>query len=432
MADVRKVPAYVMERGVFSGKVWKEYRGASGAVPIDTAQTISNARPAPGAALPPKAPKPTQQQLKAQQAAEAQQNTILRLRKQQADKQLPKQSAPKVLEAEEHEKIPEFDLQDIPGAMERLGWPVSALVARKWFSGSRHVYNDQPNSLQPIDDTSVTLKWALKFGSVKAKFDELLAERIYSARAVASVKAMVAKKVRRTFLDQKSANLSFDTTPFMADLRQFHIDWEFQFIDVTTANTLDGLHMTDLTGTLGNFNIYAALGFVELTAEKFFDYDKVANTKAYCIDSQAVVTHVYVYVKDNYSFNDKNSGASQYLGHWNKKDMILSYRAAVSNLVDGDVIHTRMGNSTITETKYNWDYLPPGPIDKPVDRRTGLVRKLIEKDVYYPVYNRSYAEWREKHNRGGDYMIYSKPQLYKLSKPITIKLDRICRPSEPI
>lgn len=136
-------------------------------------------------------------------------------------------------------------------------------------------------------------------------------------------------------------------------------------------------------------------------------------------------------MKDNYSFNDKGDGNSQYLGHWNKKDMILSYRAAISDTIDGNKLHTRMGNSSITETTINWHYLPGDPFDKPVDKRPG-VRKLLIKNVYYPVYNKNYNEWRELHNSGGDFMIYSKPQLLKLNKPIQIKLETICRPPEPM
>lgn len=215
------------------------------------------------------------------------------------------------------------------------------------------------------------------------------------------------------------------------DERQFHIDWQFQFQDIPTSATLDGLALTDLTAALGNFNLYAAVGRVDVTAERYFQYDKEKQTKAYCVDPVATITHIYVYVKDNYSFNDKGDGNSQYLGHWNKKDMILSYRAAVSDLIDGKKVHTQMGSSEITETTINWAYVPGDPINKPVDKRPGF-GKLLEKNVYYPVYNSSYNQWREKHNRGGDFMIYSKPQLLKLKNPITIKLDTICRVPEPM
>ncbi|WP_244097120.1 DUF6402 family protein [Burkholderia ambifaria] len=31
------------------------------------------------------------------------------------------------------------------------------------------------------------------------------------------------------------------------------------------------------------------------------------------------------------------------------------------------------------------------------------------------------------HNRGGDFMVYSRPKLIKLDKPITLKFDTVCR-----
>lgn len=439
MTKIKKIPYYTMERSLFRGKVWKEYSGSVGAVPINTLQMVSYDRLAPGALPPPKQPKPTKEQLKAQQTEETRQKALAELQKKQKTstprQPEPKQPEPpkqKFIEAEDKETLPEFDLQDVPNSMAKIGWPISAKIARKWFASPKHIYNDQPNSVQPIDDTTVTLQWALKFGSVQGKFNELMGEKIYSEKAIAGAKKKIVEQVTQKFVNQNLVNLSFDTTSYVNDIRQFHIDWQIQFQAISSSNTLDGLAMTDLTGSLANFNIYAAIGHVELTSEKYFKYDRHAKTKTYCIDSTATITHVYAYLKDNYSFNDKNDGNSQYLGHWNKNDMILSYSAAVSDFVDGKKIHTNMGNSSISETKINWDYLPGKPIDKPVDKRTGVVRKFIEKDVYWPVYNKSYNEWREKHQKGGDFMIYSKPQLYKLKKPLTIKLETICRSPEPM
>ncbi len=427
---VRKVPYYTMEPAIFRGTVWKAHAGSSGAVPINTLQTISYARPAPGEAPPPKPPKPTAEQIKAQQAEAARQKLLAEQAKKQQPKEPPKPQ-PKEVEAEDREQIPEFDLQDVPKAMDAIGWPVAAKIAREWFASPKHIYNDDPNSVQPIDDTTVTLKWALKFGSVQKRYDELIAQKIYSANAAKEAKKKVTRHIKSAFVDKGSVDFSFDTTPFLNDIRQFHIDWQFQFQDIPTSATLDGLALTDLTAALGNFNLYAAVGKVDVSAEKYFQYDREAKTKTYCIDATATITHIYVYLKDNYSFNDKGDGNSQYLGHWNKKDMILSYRAAVSDLIDGKKLHTQMGSSEISETTINWSYVPPNPVDKPVDKRPGF-RKLLEKNVYYPVYNRSYNEWRQKHNRGGDFMIYSKPLLLKLNKPIQFKLETICRPSEPM
>lgn len=115
--------------------------------------------------------------------------------------------------------------------------------------------------------------------------------------------------------------------------------------------------------------------------------------------------------------------------------MILSYTVAANDLLGqyAPDLKIRDLNSSgeIERTELNWDYLiNRSEVDKPIDKRTGIVRKFIEKDIYWPVYNKSYNEWREQHERGGDFMIYSEPKLYMLKKPILFKLDRICRPYE--
>jgi hypothetical protein len=184
-----------------------------------------------------------------------------------------------------------------------------------------------------------------------------------------------------------------------------------------------------ITGSLGDFSICAAIGNVIVSGDKYFKYDNKESTKTYCFDPKVKITHVYLYIKDNYSFNDKaNLKKSQYLGHWNKDGFILTNGGAISHLIDGKYIHSDLGNSP---NSLNWkNYLINSGLDKPVDARRGMVRKFREQDVYFPIYNKSYNEWREKHNRGGDFMIYSKPKYMKLKKPIEFSLETLCRPPE--
>lgn len=118
-----------------------------------------------------------------------------------------------------------------------------------------------------------------------------------------------------------------------------------------------------------------------------------------------------------------------------RNGMIVTTGGVISQLVDGRgignrEIYTNMGDSSSSETHINWDYLANNPLDKPVGKRTGFVRKLIGKDVYFPVYNKTYNEWREKHNKGMDFMVYSKPKYMKLKKPIEFAMEPICRPPE--
>ena len=431
MTQPRKVPYYMMVPSAipFMGLKWKEYWGSEGCVPIATQKTVSMDRLAPGEVPPPKPPKPTLEQVKAQKAEEERQKLLAQLARQQS-KDRPKEKVPDEPVDEECENPPVFDMLDLPDAMEKMKWPVSAKVARRWFNGEKHIYNDKLDSIQPIDDTTVTLDWALKFGSVKKKFNNLLAEAIYSEKAVDIVKEKVRKKIYETFVTHGSTSLSFGTTDYLGDLRQFHIDWHFQRAYISTQDTANGLVATDLSGSLGKFNIYAAIGNVVVSGDRYFKYDGKQGTKTFFLEPKIQITHVYVYLRDNYSFNDEaGSKKSQYLGHWNKSGFVVTGGSFISDLVDGKRIHTDLGNSR--EYKYtNLYYLISNGLDKPVDARRGMIRKFREEDFYYPIYNKSYREWREKHNRGGDFMIYSKPKYMKLKRPIEFSLETLCRQPE--
>ncbi|VWB08487.1 hypothetical protein BLA6860_00212 [Burkholderia lata] len=412
MPDVKKVPYYQLESGVFyPGKRWKCHAGVVGCVPIDTQQKISFDRRALNE--PPSLPKAPVPVKPHRTSAPAPAPT----------KPPPKpQPSDKPRDAEQADKLPKFDLQDIPKAMDKMGWPISAKLAREWFARPRHVYNNDLNSVQPLDDTTVSLDWALKFRGATERFNQLVRQAIYTPNAARAVTKVLASVVERSFSagQLNAAGIAIDTSPFLKDPLQFHIVWGFQYQPVSSLDTLDGTAMTDLTGALANFNFYAAVGKATVTGERFYQYE--GKSKIFCLEPVAQITHVYVYIKDSYSFNDDSLSKSQYLGHWNKNGMVLSYAAAVNDFFKGSNLN--VGNSTIEE----WRYLPTGEeVDKPIDKRTSLFRKFLAKDVYWPVHNKTYRDWRSAHNRGGDFMVYSRPKLIKLDKPIILKFDTVCR-----
>ena len=435
MDTVRKVPYYTMESSLnpFADKTWKGYSGRQGCVPLNTQKTVSMDRLAPGEPAPPPKPMPpklTPQQRKTRKEEEARQEWLAQqAKKQQQNKpKEEKPSEPKALEAEECEKPPVFDMLDIPDTMEKIKWPVSAKLARRWFSNPKHIYNDDKHSVQPIDDKTITLDWVMKFGNVREKLNELLSKSIYSEAAAIAAKTIVNRKLTDLFVNQRHGNLSFTTSPFLDDLRKFHIDWQFQLMKITAWDTLDGLYLTDLSGSLANFAIYVAIGNVVITGDQYYKYDGKAGTKTYCRDPIAEISHIYVYINDNYSFNDKKGyRSSQYLGHWNKRGIILTNGGRISTLTNNKLVKTEFGNSREVET--DWNEVVTG-FDKPVDTRKRIFRKFRKSDVYFPIHNRDYRAWREKHHRGGDVMIYSKPKYMKLKNPIRLTLETICSPPE--
>ena len=129
----------------------------------------------------------------------------------------------------------------------------------------------------------------------------------------------------------------------------------------------------DLTGALGSFNFYAAIARAT--------YNRIAGT--------ATVTDVAIYVKDHYTFVTKPGKASQYLGHWNKSHVAIKHFHAAA-----------MGLNM---------RLPDAPV-------------MIDKDIFYPVYNRDFSAWQKKHGRGGDFIFYSDFIWLNLRRPITVQL----------
>ncbi|OXI61689.1 hypothetical protein CFB81_34920 [Burkholderia sp. AU28863] len=415
MPVVKKATYYQLESGIlYSSKRWKCYSGVVGCVPIDTQQKISFDRLAPNEPPPPPPPKAAGPVAPQKPPAPAPAPAKPPGRPQPSDKPQ---------DAEQADKLPEFDLQDIPKAMDKMGWPISAKLAREWFASPKHAYNDQLNSVQPIDDRTVTLEWALRFRGALERFNQLVRQAIYTPNAAASARNTLTPVIEKSFAagQMNAAGIVIDTTPFLTDLLQFHIAWRFQYQSVSSVDTLDGTALTDLTGALANFNFYAAVGKATVTGERYYKYE--GTNKIFCLEPAVQITHIYVYIKDSYSFNDDSPSKSQYLGHWNKNGMVLSYVAAANDFFKSSNLN--VGNSTIEK----WHYLPEGEeVNKPIDKRTSLFRKFMAKDVYWPVHNKTYREWRAAHNRGGDFMVYSRPKLVKLDKPIVLKLDTVCRP----
>jgi hypothetical protein len=139
----------------------------------------------------------------------------------------------------------------------------------------------------------------------------------------------------------------------------------------------------------------------------------------YCCLPHVEVTHIYVYAQDSYSFGDiTRQKASQYLGHWNRNGVILVPAAVASDRANRYGIDIQWRDSPQSADGF----------DKPVDTLKGMFGEMRKQDVYYPVRNGDYSKWRAKFNRGGDFLIFTKPKKIQLPKPIKFTLGEICKP----
>ena len=216
-----------------------------------------------------------------------------------------------------------------------------------------------------------------------------------------------------------------------SDWQALHADFQFQLETVGMLDTLtDSLGMTDLTASMANFAFYAAVAKAHIKTSVYNRYNTPSGTQS-CRKSTVEVTHVWVYAKDSYSFHDEGA-SSQYLGHWNKKGVIV-LPAAVAASVGMKKI-AEAADKTTEESpgqKRALDWLKSQRVELGNDELErypmDIGRFLAEKDVYYPVYNRHHRRWRELHKRGGDFLIMTEPKLVKLDRPFVLDMPEVCK-----
>lgn len=413
---------------------WVVKQGADGCRPVKAQAEISmdkNPPPLPGAKPPPEpkppAPPPQPPQVKlSKEAAEAQ-------RKQEAE-QAAKEKAEADKKKEEEEACPPppppFDMLDIPDGMDAMGFKYAAKLARRWFNGRANVIPDSFDGVlasEFVDTDTIKLGWVLGFDGVIKRYHHLMdpgmdpagtRENVYNNRA----RSTLLDKFRQ-FLAGPN-NCYSGTLNTLAECRNdpqaLHQRFQFQRVGVSTFDMAGIMTpVNDLVASLANFSVYAAVATADITTEEYNRYD--SGDWRSCTHSIVEISHVYVYVKDVYSFNDKSeSPVSQYLGHWNRHGVIILRRAALADLASNSKIKYpyENGNEPVE------DYPPlPEHLDKPVD--TGS--KQLKKEVFYPVRNRDFRRWRKLKKRGGDFLIFSAPERIKLHQPIILDLGEVCK-----
>jgi hypothetical protein len=210
--------------------------------------------------------------------------------------------------ARQEEAVPPFDIQEIPAAMRKMHLPVSAALMERWFAGKLNYsptdaeeaaeinQDGRPYPPEMYDTTTVKLDWVLRFARAKEKYDYLINEAIRSPNAKDELyKKLIPYKDRVTILD--TADICGDDTASL----HHHFRFQFASVDGTFGQKINlFLHNLerrgapdDLTGALGSFNFRAALGHAR------FHLDVESRR------TRAEVKGIWVYVKDNYTFTDR-------------------------------------------------------------------------------------------------------------------------------
>ena len=324
-----------------------------------------------------------------------------------------------------------FDLYDIPSAMKAAGFAVSAKLSQRWLDGRAYTAygsNDTEGRFDSdmIDLTTVSLNWLRDHAKIEARYQALLGK----------LDTEPAQKVLQTIFSNYLANQSPGSHDLntrekhQGDWQSVHAKFQFQLEPVSTLDTLtDTLGMTDITTAMANFAFYAAVARAKITGTRYNRYNTPKGTQQ-CSQSTVQITHVWIYAKDSYSFHDEGA-SSQYLGHWNKNGVIVLPMAVAASVGMKEVAVATRGVYTFEFQTSIIKWFNAQRIelwnDEVLRLPMDIGRTWSEKDVYYPVRNIDYRNWRNQHQRGGDFLIMTEPKLIKLEKPITLNMPEVCK-----
>jgi len=428
----------------FASSKWKRYCGDEGAMRLLTNQTVSIEKDAYGLSpKKPPEPKETKAERKERMRKEEIQRYIAKKQWEQAKEEAKAKEAadraagippePPIGETPDS-LLPWFDLRDMPKSMRKMGYKVGAELLERWFTGKAYTIPADKKirfslTNHPIEENLVTLSWARKFGNMENLFKKLLNESVYVEAASPIIRKKVEPVITQDFLGNTFKPV-WNTSNFLQDRQVFHKDWQFQYVLFSALDTVSTGQAitktpTDLTVAVAGGGLYAAIGVVEVDGPKYYEYDNSNALKRYCFEPTVKLTHVYIYLMDDFEFNAKpGEKKSQYLGHWNEHGVIMSYVAYISD-VDRK---SRVFDSTWGTSPFMGD-VEGSKYVLHTDRGPVTVKSQA---VYYPIFNITFENWRKKHGHGQDFTIITKPELYKLKKPVVFKIQKICKPWEPM
>lgn len=268
-----------------------------------------------------------------------------------------------------------FKITDIPAAMDKMGWQVSAKLMRHWFqgkpwntaSGGMSELVKSHKQLPPteyVEETIVTYQWLMGFSKAALTRDVLRANW-NNPKATELIRANLLQK-----FGQYSSGcfpLSFNGQASKAEA--------FGYAN-TRAVTFDtiGDELNDLRGALANFNMRVIVeGVVNVYPDKL---DFIAE-------------RIGFYVEDAYDFNDEGL-FSQPLGYWNFD--------GIANSVSDGVSHN---------AKLEYEKAKAVITSIVTDDDSEQRFKDLESKRYFLVTNNDFVKYRTLHKKGGDFVVYS-------------------------
>ncbi|QQZ28762.1 hypothetical protein HMY34_08340 [Thiothrix subterranea] len=259
-------------------------------------------------------------------------------------------------------------LNEIPDAMDKMGWKIAAQTMRHWFSikpAWPTPPDDMPILIKTGEIDSLTLKssqyndqiikmdWVLQFPRVVDAFEDL-----YNNWMSDAGKAELKKQLLKAGW-QPNSSAPFRLGQNISTARELNSICQVNFRGFgSKLDTLD-----DLYGALGIANFYLAVTGSVLWSS--------ATSAAFDVE------RIGIYVKDTFDFNSGMFEKIVPLGIWN-------HERCLSKIESIDYAATPV-------------ILPmPSP-----------VTRSLKYPGFIPIYNRHFRDWQATTGTGGDFVVYS-------------------------
>lgn len=256
-----------------------------------------------------------------------------------------------------------FEITSIPGIMRVMAWMNGAKLMETWFKRLKAV---APDYSKPVTDV-IKMDWALSYGLGKKLYDRVMSERIWEN---AAAQREIEKMLRRNGLLRPVCGvIPFgDLTQPVEVLDKDYINYRgtsgaypswYGYYSNYDYGLYDLFDMDDMTAALGQYVMRVVLaGSVSHDDDRLYE---------------VTIDEVGVYIRDSYDFNGEQS-----LGYW--------------EVDDGE------GNSTVSPLPWGWGV-------------------LWGDESGNKVTNADFRKWRDKTQRGGDFLVFSDLKRTKLNYP---------------
>lgn len=284
-----------------------------------------------------------------------------------------------------------FKITDIPAAMDKMKWPVSAALMRHWFQGkpwatesggmSAAVKNHkQMATPEYIEESIVKMQWLLSYARVQRTKDDLK-----SNWKNVSASKLIQQNILNAFSSHAPGCYPLQFNGKASNAEAFG----YANTRAVTFETF-GDEINDLRGALANFNLrVAAEGTVNVFNEKII----------------FIAEKLGFYVEDAYDFNDEGM-IGQPLGYWSFDGIAPS------------IPHALMTNRGIDQAQSGlaWQTMFG-------NERAESKHRDLEGKRYFLITNSHFVKYRNTYHKGGDFRVYS-DVLYEAIQPVTFEIKK--------